>query len=499
MKTIKTVAIANRGEVAVRIIKACEELGLQTVLLHSDADINSRAYRMATKKICIGPAPTAQSYLNIEANINAAIAAGADAVHPGFGFLSENADFAEQCEKNGLIFIGPSSEAIRSLGDKVSFKNLAKKAGLPLIPGYEGDDQSIDTLLKEVEKIGLPVIVKAAAGGGGRGMKLINQLSDAKDLIESAQREALSAFGSAKVFLEKYLGRAKHIEFQVFGDCTGQVQHLFDRECSVQRRHQKIIEEATSPSLTDDLRRKMGETACAIATLGKYKNAGTVEFLLQDGEFYLLEVNTRLQVEHPVTEEVLGVDLVKMQILTAQNQFVFNSKDIRIPRGHSIECRVYAENPYMGGIPSTGKLGRVEWPEGPRRRYEFGFDAGDTITSYYDPMIAKVIVWDETRSRAIDKMIRTLRDSTVFGVHTNIPYLIEILDHEEFRSGKMTTRFIETYFAEGLKSKTSDEQIKKWGQAVYKQMRSQGALSSANQALHNTSGSSPWSSFWRGV
>jgi acetyl/propionyl-CoA carboxylase alpha subunit len=499
MKTIKTVAIANRGEVAVRIIKACEELGLDTVLLHSDVDMNSRAYRMANKKICIGPAPTAQSYLNIEANVNAAIAAGADAVHPGFGFLSENADFAEQCEKNGLIFIGPSSQAIRSLGDKVSFKNLAKKAGLPLIPGYEGEDQSTDTLLKEVEKIGLPVIVKAAAGGGGRGMKLINQMSDAQDLIESAQREALSAFGSAKVFLEKYLGRAKHIEFQIFGDCTGQVQHLFDRECSVQRRHQKIIEEATSPSLTDDLRRKMGETACAIATLGKYKNAGTVEFLLQDGEFYLLEVNTRLQVEHPVTEEVMGVDLVKMQILTAQGQFIFNSKDLRIPRGHSIECRVYAENPYMSGMPSTGKLGRVDWPEGPRRRYEFGFDSGDTITSYYDPMIAKVIVWDENRPRAIEKMIRTLKDSTVFGVHTNIPYLIEILDHEEFRSGKMTTRFIETYFAEGLKSKSSDEQLKKWGQEIYKKLLKHESGAAFTGVLNNASAPSPWSSYWRGV
>lgn len=494
MKTIKTVAIANRGEVAVRIIRACEELGLDTVLLHSDVDINSRAYRMATKKICIGPAPTAQSYLNIEANINAALAGGADALHPGFGFLSENADFAEQCEKNGLIFIGPSSKAIRSLGDKVSFKNLAKKAGLPLIPGYEGADQSLDTLIKEVEKIGLPVIVKAAAGGGGRGMKLINQLSEAKELIESAQREALSAFGSAQVFLEKYLGRAKHIEFQIFGDCTGKVMHLFDRECSVQRRHQKIIEEATSPSLTDDLRRKMGEVACAIAELGQYKNAGTVEFLLQDNEFYLLEVNTRLQVEHPVTEEVMGVDLVKMQILTAQNQFIFNSQDIRIPRGHSIECRVYAENSYLAGMPSTGKLGHVHWAEGPRRRFEYGFDSGDTITSFYDPMIAKVIVWDENRHRAIEKMIRTLKDSTVFGVHTNIPYLIEILDHEEFRSGKMTTRFIETYFANGLKMKSSDEQIKSWATQVHKKLKNKAqplSVININQ--------SPWSTFWRGI
>jgi 3-methylcrotonyl-CoA carboxylase alpha subunit len=496
MRPIKSVAIANRGEVAVRIIRACEELGLETVLLHSDVDINTRAYRLAKKKICIGPAPTAQSYLNIQANIDAALAAGADSIHPGFGFLSENADFAEQCEKNGLTFIGPSAQAIRTLGDKVSFKTMAKKAGLPLIPGYEGADQKVETLLAEAEKIGFPVIVKAAAGGGGRGMKLINDKSQAKDLIESAQREALSAFGSATVFLEKYLGRAKHIEFQIFGDCTGKVMHLFDRECSVQRRHQKIIEEATSPSLTEDLRRKMGEVACTIATLGKYKNAGTVEFLLQDGEFYLLEVNTRLQVEHPVTEEVMGVDLVKMQILTAQGNFVFHPQDIRVPRGHSIECRVYAEDPYQGGIPSTGKIGYLAWPEGPRRRYEYGFESEDTITSYYDPMIAKVIVWDETRPRAIEKMIRTLKDSTVFGVRTNIPYLIEILDHEEFRSGKMTTRFIETYFAEGIKQKTSDDQIKKWAGVISKHVTE---TRQAPEMGHRSGPLSPWSSYWRGV
>lgn len=495
VKTIRRVAIANRGEVAVRIIKACEELGLETVLLHSDVDINSRAYRMATKTICIGPAPTAQSYLNIEANINAALATGADAVHPGFGFLSENADFAEQCEKAGLTFIGPSAESIRKLGDKVSFKNLAQKAQLPLIPGYDGDNQTVDVLLKEVQKIGLPVIVKAAAGGGGRGMKLIRSLDEAKDLIESAQREALAAFGSSKVFLEKYLEKAKHIEFQIFADCTGQVVHLFDRECSVQRRHQKIIEEATSPSLTPDLRRKMGEVACTIASLGKYKNAGTVEFLLQDGQFYLLEVNTRLQVEHPVTEEVMGVDLVKMQILTAQNKFIFDSNEIRIPKGHSIECRVYAENPYLGGVPSTGKLGLVQWPEGPRRRYEYGFDSGDTITSYYDPMIAKVIVWDENRSRCIQKMIRTLKDSVVFGVHTNIPYLIEILNHEEFQSGEMTTRFIEKYFSEKLTSKLSETQIKKWAQDISKVTNSSTATgdSVSNKVI------SPWQSSWRSV
>ncbi|KYG66375.1 pyruvate carboxylase subunit A [Bdellovibrio bacteriovorus] len=492
MAKFSRIAIANRGEVAVRIIKACEEMGLETVLLHSEADINSRAFRMATKTICIGPAPTAESYLNIKANIDGALAGGAQAIHPGFGFLSENADFAEAVQKAGLTFIGPSAESIRSLGDKVHCKELAKRAGLPLVPGYQGENQTVAELIKQAEKIGYPVIVKAAAGGGGRGMKLIRDSADAAELIESAQREAQSAFGSPKVFLEKYLDRAKHIEFQVFGDSTGNVIHFFDRECSVQRRHQKIIEEATSPSLTDDLRRRMGEAACAIATLGKYKGAGTVEFLLQDGEFYLLEVNTRLQVEHPVTEEVLGVDLVKMQILTAEGNFVHDPKLIRSPRGHSIECRIYAENPYMGGVPSTGLLGRIEWPEGPGRRYEYGFSEGDTITSFYDPMIAKVIVWDESRSRAIQKMIRVLKDSIVFGVHTNIPYLIEILSHKEFVNGTMTTRFIETYFADALKEPELTESEKKMIESAMAELRGSPLASDPTTT-------SPWASFWRGV
>jgi len=356
------IAIANRGEVAVRIIKACEELGIETVLLHSEADINSRAYRMGTKTICIGPAPTAESYLNIKANIDGAFAGGAQAIHPGFGFLSENADFAEAVEKAGLTFIGPSADSIRSLGDKVHCKELAKKAGLPLVPSYQGEHQDVAHLIEHVQKIGLPVIVKAAAGGGGRGMKLITKIEDAAELIESAQREAQSAFGSPKVFLEKYLDRAKHIEFQVFGDSSGHVVHFFDRECSVQRRHQKIIEEATSPSLTDDLRRRMGEAACAIASLGKYKGAGTVEFLLQDGEFYLLEVNTRLQVEHPVTEEVMGIDLVKMQLRVASGLELSITETE--PKLHSIECRINAEDPFKDYRPSPGKIESLHFPGG---------------------------------------------------------------------------------------------------------------------------------------
>lgn len=495
----KKIAIANRGEVAVRIIKACEELGIETVLLHSDVDVHSRAYRQSHAQVCIGPAPTPQSYLNIQANIQGALAAGAQAIHPGFGFLSENADFAQACEDAGLTFIGPSAKAIRTLGDKVSCKNLAIKAGLPLVPGYQGEDQSVERLTVEAEKIGYPVIVKAAAGGGGRGMKLIYKTDEAKEQIESAQREALSAFGSDKVFLEKYLDRAKHIEFQIFGDSTGKVRHLFDRECSVQRRHQKIIEEATSANLPDDIRRRMGEAAVSIAELAGYKSAGTVEFLYQDGQFYLLEVNTRLQVEHPVTEEVLGVDLVKMQILTAQGQFVFSPDQVLVPKGHSIECRVYAENSYKKGIPSTGLLGTVSWPEGPGRRFEYGFEKGDTITSYYDPMIAKVIVWDENRPRAIQKMITVLKEATVFGVFTNIPYLIEILSHDEFIKGTMTTQFISKYFPEGLVSKVDEDQRLQLSKELYQgYCKTQQFIKTTDNQLSETDlDVMPWKTRWR--
>ena len=321
-------------------------------------------------------------------------------------------------------------------------------------------------------------------------------MSEAQTQIESAQRESLAAFGSDKIFVEKYLDHAKHIEFQIFGDSSGHVQHLFDRECSVQRRHQKIIEEATSPSLTDDLRRKMGEMAASIGMLAQYQGAGTVEFLLQDGKFYLLEVNTRLQVEHHVTEEVMGIDLVKMQLQTAQGKFIFPKNFSNRPQGHSIECRVYAEDPYNNGMPSTGLLGTVSWPEGPRRRYEFGFEKGDTITAYYDPMIAKVIVWDQNRTAAIQKMIQVLQDSVVFGVHTNIPYLMAILSHGEFINGTMTTRFIETHFADGLSldsKKISDR--KDFAKKAWQNLKKEkSAAVSATPEL-----SSPWISYWRGV
>jgi acetyl-CoA carboxylase biotin carboxylase subunit len=498
MKPIEKIAIANRGEVAVRIIHACRELGIQTVLLHSEADQGTRAWRMADEKVCIGPAPTSESYLQIQRNVQGALSAGAQAVHPGFGFLSENAEFAQACLDAGLIFIGPKPESIRALGDKISAKKLIERAKVPSVPGYMGDDQTVATLVKEAVRIGFPVIVKAAAGGGGRGMKVIRSSEEAPELIGSAQREAQSAFGSSTVFLEKYLDRAKHIEFQVFGDFLGQVVHLFERECTVQRRHQKIVEESLSPSLTPELRTAMADAAVSLAKAAGYVGAGTVEFLVQDGEFYFLEMNTRLQVEHPVTELVLGVDLVKAQILTAAKEFVIWKQANLVPRGHSIECRVYAEDPYNRGLPSTGELVGMHWPEGPGRRFEVGFEEGDEITPFYDPMIAKTIVWDEDRPRAIRKMLQVLDECVIFGVRSNIPYLKAILSHPEFQNGSMTTQFIQKNFPEGLEPRELTDVQKKVAEKAFNQV----SLSSTSGGASRESSSvdvlsAPWSGAWR--
>lgn len=490
-RKFEKVAIANRGEVAVRIIRACQELGLQTVLLHSAPDEQTMAYRLAGETLCVGEGESRQSYLNIENNVKAALSAGADAVHPGFGFLSENADFAEAVERAGLVFIGPTPENIRLFGDKISAKAHVQKNNGPIIPGYSGDHQDIDYLISECDRIGYPVICKAAAGGGGRGLKVIRSRAEAKNLIESAQREALSAFGSGTVFLEKYLDHAKHIEVQIFGDITGHVHSLFERECSVQRRHQKIIEEALSPALTPELRKEISFVARELAERADYRGAGTVEFLLQDDQFYFMEMNTRLQVEHPVTELVMGVDLVKAQLLTAMGQALPWPKEFT-PRGHAIECRLYAEDPFRGGIPSTGKLLSTYWPAGPGRRFEIGFEPGDEVTSYYDSMIAKVIVWDETRIRAIQKMRQTLSETVVFGLQTNIPLLQKILSHDEFVSGTMTTRFFETHFSKPLEAPALGPSEMKMVQTLSSQLRDRPAseLSSADRE------SDPWFHLW---
>lgn len=491
MKEIKKVAIANRGEVAVRIIHACRELGITSVLLHSEADIKSRAYRMSDEQICIGASAVGQSYLNIENTVNGVLSAGADAVHPGFGFLSENAEFAQKCIDAGVTFIGPWPKTINDLGDKIKAKQLVNEEGIPTIPGYKGDQQDIDHLVKECERIGYPVIVKATAGGGGRGMKIITSSKEAPDLIESAQREGKSAFGSSHVFLEKYLDKAKHIEVQVFGDLTGQAVHLYERECSVQRRHQKVIEESLSANLKPQLRDKITSAAVTLAKKVNYVGAGTVEFLVQDDQFYFLEMNTRLQVEHPVTEMVMGVDLVKAQILTMMGRMALWKQDSIRPRGHAIECRLYAEDPYTAGMPSTGKIVYQSYPYGPGRRFDFGFDEGDEVTSYYDSMIAKVIVWDETRSRAILKMIECLKDTVIFGVKTNIPFLLDILHHPEFIDGTMTTKFISQHFSEGAYPQKLSEEEKSFLQYAYDQY---GESETGSRSF-----TTPWSQSWRNV
>lgn len=451
MKIIERLAIANRGEVAVRIIRACKELGIESVLLHSECDTKTLAYRLCDRAVCIGPSPVNESYLNIEANIQAALSVDAEAIHPGFGFLSENPEFAQACIDKRLIFVGPRPESIRLFGDKISAKNLVEKIGVKTIPGYQGENQDTKFLVQESQKMGLPVIVKSASGGGGRGMKIIKDLATAEEAVESAKREAVTAFGSPVVFLEKYLDRAKHIEVQIFVDHMGNVYHLFERECSVQRRHQKIIEESPAAQLDYSIRESLLESAVQIAKTSNYLGAGTIEFLVQDNEYYFMEMNTRLQVEHPVTELVMGVDLVKAQILTAMERGPLWSQSEMLPRGHSIECRIYAEDSYKMGVPSTGRIGGMHWPQGPGRRFDFGVEEGDEVSQFYDSMIAKVIVWDETRIRAIHKMRATLKETVIFGIKTNIPYLLSILENPEFVEGKMTTQFINTHYPNGLK------------------------------------------------
>jgi acetyl/propionyl-CoA carboxylase alpha subunit len=390
-----------------------------------------------------------------------------------------------------MVFIGPTPASIRLFGDKISAKNLVQKAKGPTVPGYQGADQEISTLLHKVEEIGYPVIVKAAAGGGGRGLKVIREKSEAKAAIEAAQREGLSAFGSSQVFLEKYLERAKHIEVQIFGDALGRVRHLGERECSIQRRHQKMIEEAPAANLDPDLRRQMAQVAVAIAQEAQYRGAGTVEFLLEEDQFYFLEMNTRLQVEHPVTELVYGVDLVKAQLVTAMGQ-ALEWPEVLQPRGHAIECRILAEDPYQGGMPSLGALGSCHWPQGPGRRFEVGFERGDEVTQFYDSMIAKVIVWDESRLRAIQKMRRTLEETVIFGLKTNIPLLQEILKNGEFVSGRMNTRFMDKNFPKGL----SAEDLGRKAQRIAEHLQKNLTQSFSGTGSESSVAPNPWQYEW---
>lgn len=448
MVAFTTILIANRGEIACRVIRSAKALGYRTVAIHSEADAGALHMQSADRAICIGPAEAKQSYLNIDAVIAAAKATGADAIHPGYGFLSENAGFARACADAGLVFIGPPADAIAAMGNKAAAKQRMIAARVPCVPGYQGGDQSDATLTKEAEKIGLPVMVKAAAGGGGRGMRLVHAAADLPDAIRTARAEAGNAFGSDELILEKAVVNGRHIEIQVFADSFGNCIHLGERDCSVQRRHQKVIEEAPSPAVNESLRAQMGAAAVAAAKAISYVGAGTVEFLLDANgrDFYFLEMNTRLQVEHPVTEAITGLDLVALQIRVAAGETLpLRQQEVTLT-GHAIEVRLYAEAPAQNFLPQSGRLSL--WSPPGNVRVDHGLHArGQAITPYYDPMIAKLIAQGGTREEARRRLIAALEQTAVLGISTNRGFLIDLLSHPEFAAGKATTAFIPQHFA----------------------------------------------------
>ncbi|MCD2322620.1 acetyl-CoA carboxylase biotin carboxylase subunit [Sphingomonas sp. IC-56] len=446
MPQIKKLLIANRGEIALRIHRACHEMGIKTVAVHSTADADAMHVRLADEAICIGPPPAGESYLNIPNIISAAEISGADAIHPGYGFLSENAQFAEIVEAHGIRFVGPKPEHIRTMGDKIEAKRTAGALGLPLVPGSDGAISDIAEAKAIAERAGYPVIIKAASGGGGRGMKVVHDPAELETQMLQAGSEAKAAFGDATVYLEKYLGNPRHIEFQVFGDGNGNAIHLGERDCSLQRRHQKVLEEALSPVITPEDRERMGAiVAKAMADMG-YRGAGTIEFLWEDGEFYFIEMNTRLQVEHPVTEMITGMDLVREQIRVAEGHSLSVTQDEIEFRGHAIECRINAEDPKTFA-PSPGKITAFHAPGGMHVRVDSGIYAGYKIPPYYDSMIAKLIVFGRTREGCIRRLRRALEEFVIEGVKTTIPLHQALLDEPDFQSGNYTIKWLEEWLA----------------------------------------------------
>ena len=441
--------IANRGEIAARIQRTAHDLGFATVMVFSEADAHSPPVLAADEAVCLGPAPARDSYLSIERILEAARRTGATLVHPGFGFLAENADFARACAEAGLIFVGPSPEAIRVMGSKREAKRIVSRAGVPVIPGFELDDQSSEELVEACRKLDFPVLLKASAGGGGKGMRIIRSEADLTEGIASAQREAESAFGDATLLVERYIDEPRHIEIQILGDHQGNLVHLFERECSIQRRHQKIIEEAPSPALDEELRKRMGEAAIAVGRSVNYASAGTVELILApDGRFYFLEVNTRLQVEHPVTELITGLDIVAEQLRIAQGESLgYTQEELRFT-GAALECRLYAEDPENDFLPSTGRIIDFHVPRLAGLRVDSGVETGSDVSIHYDPMLAKVITSGRTRTEAIRRMQRALRQLSVHGPVTNRELLLDIISHPEFAEGRTHTHFIEQHFSE---------------------------------------------------
>lgn len=460
MATIKKVLIANRGEIAVRVIRSCRERGIKTVSVYSTPDKTSPHVLAADESYHIGEAASSESYLKMDKLIEVAKDSGADSVHPGYGFLSENSTFANLCEENGINFIGPSASAIEMMGDKTKARELVSNMKVPYPPGTESAMDDIGEAKKIAKEIGYPVLIKAAAGGGGKGMRIVHDEKDIESSIKAAKSEAKNAFGDDRVFVEKYLEEPRHIEFQIFADKHGNVVHLFERECSVQRRHQKVIEEAPSAVLTDELRKEMGEAACKVAKSCDYIGAGTVEFLVDKHmNFYFLEMNTRLQVEHPVTELITGLDLVSLQIDVAEGKKLpFKQEDIK-KRGHAIECRIYAEDPSSKFLPSTGKLYRHRIPAGPGVRVDAGIEEGQDVSIHYDPMISKLCAFAKDRQTAIDRMLRALDEYEISGVRTTIPFCSFTLKHEKFREGTYDTHFVPDHFTPEKMSDFTDKEL----------------------------------------
>jgi acetyl-CoA carboxylase biotin carboxylase subunit len=441
------ILIANRGEIALRIMRTAREMGIKTVAVYSDADRESLQVRYADEAVFIGPAPSAQSYLVIDKIIDAALKTGAQAIHPGYGFLSENASFARAVKAAGLVLIGPSPEAMDLMGNKLTAKAAAKEYNIPMVPGTDYAITDIKAAKKVAKEVGFPILIKAAAGGGGKGMRIVEEESQFEEMLNRAVGEAQSAFGDSAVFIERYVKSPRHIEVQVLGDKHGNIVYLFERECSVQRRHQKVVEEAPSSLLTPALRKEMGECAVRVAKACNYTGAGTVEFLMDDQlNFYFLEMNTRLQVEHPVTELITGVDLVKEQILVAEGKpLSFKQEDLKI-NGHAMEVRVYAEDPCNDFLPDIGKLVRYVRPQGPGVRVDDGFEEGMVIPIYYDPMIAKLITWGENREQSIQRMIRAIDEYIIVGCETTLPFGKFVMQHEAFVSGNFDTHFVKHFF-----------------------------------------------------
>jgi len=449
--TLRRVLIANRGEIAVRIIRACRELAIESVAVFSDADRHALHTLSADRSVHIGPAPPAESYLSIPALLDAAQQTGCDAIHPGYGFLSERPEFALACERAGLVFVGPPARVIELMGSKIAARGLMESAGVPVVPGKAPADQSDEGVAAAAREVGVPVFVKASAGGGGKGMRLLRDPAETASAVQAARREALAAFGDGTLYVERLIERPRHVEIQVCADAHGNVVHLFERECSLQRRHQKVIEESPSHAITPSMRARMGDAAVAAARAAGYRNAGTIEFLVEgegdSARFYFLEMNTRLQVEHPVTEEVTGVDLVRAQLLIAAGAPLPWAQSDLAQRGHAVECRIYAEDPANDFLPQAGPLLLYREPTGPGVRVDSGFAEGDAVAVNYDPLIAKLIASAETRDGAIDRAIAALRRFPILGVRTNVRFLIQLLQDQAFRQARVHTGYIDLHLS----------------------------------------------------